>query len=208
MSYVDLDILNYEDIRKRANDFLVSYHPNKSLPIPIEEIIEYQFGINIYPIPGLKRLLGEAEVEGFLSSDFTEIAVDQGVYEDFDTRYRFTLAHEIGHLVLHQEMYSQYKIDNYEGRLGFVREIPDESYYWFEWQAQSFAGLVLVPGDKLEAVVADNIELARKAGVRLEGPDDSKWGYICEGVKKSFEVSSQVIDIRMYKDGLKHKYSG
>ncbi|MDF1526848.1 MAG: DEAD/DEAH box helicase family protein [bacterium] len=77
MSCVALDILNYEDIRTRANDFLASYHPDRSLPIPIEKIIGYQFGINIYPIPGLKRLLGEAEVEGFLSQ-----VVDIRMYKD------------------------------------------------------------------------------------------------------------------------------
>ncbi len=207
MSNSALEILSYEDIRKRADDFLISYHPERSIPIPIEEIIEFQLDIHISPLPGLKRLLGEAEIEGFLASDFSEIVVDQDVYEDIDTRYRFTLAHEIGHLMLHQEMYSRYKINNFEGRLNFVRNIPDESYFWFEWQAKAFAGLVLVPGDQLEEVVAENIDLVRKSGVRLEGPNDPKWDYVCEGVKKPFQVSSQVVDIRMNKDGLKHKYS-
>ncbi len=208
MSDIALDRLSYEDIRQRADQFLASYHPERSTPIPIEEIVEFQLGIHIYTIYGLKRLLAEAEIEGFLSSNFDEIGIDEEVYKGADTRYRFTLAHEVGHLILHQEMYSKYEINNLADRLKFVTEIPEEPYFWFEWQAKSFAGLVLVPGDRLEEVVAENIELVRESGIHLEGPDDSKWGYLFEGIKKPFNVSSQVIDIRMSKDGLKEKYSG
>ncbi len=56
MSDSALEILSYEDIRKRADDFLISHHPERSIPIPIEEIIEFQLDIHISPLPGLKHL--------------------------------------------------------------------------------------------------------------------------------------------------------
>ena len=65
----------------------------------IEEIVEFDFRINIVPVLGLQR---EFEVEGFTSGDLKNIYVDEYTYTDRITRYRFTLAHEMGHIVLHR----------------------------------------------------------------------------------------------------------
>lgn len=52
------------------------------------------------------------------------------------TRHRFTTAHEIGHALLH----------NYVTEEGFARrEPPPKIYYSSEWQANTFAGFLLVP---------------------------------------------------------------
>lgn len=199
-----LQHLSYEDLRRRADDFLNTYHPERSLPIPIEEIIEFKMGLGIDLIHGLKGILAEAEIEGFLYGNLKSIAIDLDIYEEVYVRARFTMAHELGHLVLHRDMYSQYgAIDKIEQRLQFMRSIPEQSYWWFEWQAKAFAGLVLVPGDLLKEIVAQNVELVQKTGIRLKGPNDPNWDYICEGVKRPFDVSSQVVDIRMNNDGLK-----
>jgi Zn-dependent peptidase ImmA (M78 family) len=88
-------VLSYEQIRERADDFLKAHNPQMIIPVPIENIAEFSMGINIIPIPGLQKLI---DVEGFISSDFSSITVDQFVMEERETRYRFTIAHEIGHL--------------------------------------------------------------------------------------------------------------
>jgi len=91
---IEVPYLSYEQIRARANDFLSQYNPSGIIPVPIEEIIEFALKINIVPIPGLQKAL---ETDGFISSDFSTISVDQFVLEERERRYRFTLAHEIGH---------------------------------------------------------------------------------------------------------------
>src|SRR5680860_961930 len=200
-----LQYLSYEDLRRRAEEFLTAHHPDRTLPVPIEEIAEFELSLEIGLVPGLKGILAEAEIEGYLYGNLKGIAIDLDIYEQVYVRARFTLAHELGHLILHPEMYSKYsgETGNFEERLQFMRAIPEESYWRFEWQAKAFAGLVLVPGDLLRNSVAQNVIVARNAGVQMKGPDDPNWGYICEGVKGPFNVSSQVIDIRMDKDGLK-----
>ncbi len=43
------------DIEQLALDFLNKYNPNQQIPVPIEEIIELQLGLNIIPIKDLYR---------------------------------------------------------------------------------------------------------------------------------------------------------
>lgn len=84
---------SYEDIRRRADAFLGTHHAVASIPIPIEEIVEFRLGIDIVPMPGLHRLI---ETDGFITSDLKEIYVDEFVYVSRPGRYRFTLAHANG----------------------------------------------------------------------------------------------------------------
>ena len=86
---------SYEDLRRKADEFLAEYHPAKTIPVPIEEIVEFQFRMDIVPTPGFHQLL---DTDGFVTSDLREIWVDQFVYDSRPGRYRFTLAHEIGHV--------------------------------------------------------------------------------------------------------------
>jgi len=46
---------SYDDLRRTANDFLSQYHPTGTTPVPIEEIIEVQFHLDIIPTPNLFR---------------------------------------------------------------------------------------------------------------------------------------------------------
>jgi len=53
-------IYSYDDLRKKADDFLRTYNPTCTIPVPIEEIVEFEFNINIVPVLALQR---EFEVE-------------------------------------------------------------------------------------------------------------------------------------------------
>jgi Zn-dependent peptidase ImmA (M78 family) len=94
--------LSYEDIRRRADDFLLTHHPSHVLPIPIEDIIDLQLRVNIVPVPSLRQAF---DIDAFTSSDCTEITVDEAIYNKQPHRYRFSLAHEVGHILLHAAIY-------------------------------------------------------------------------------------------------------
>jgi hypothetical protein len=51
----NVPIYSYEDLRKKADEFLGTYNPAGMIPVPIEEIVEFEFGINIVPVLGLQR---------------------------------------------------------------------------------------------------------------------------------------------------------
>ena len=48
----------------------------------------------------------------YITHDRKEIRVDQYVLESRENRYRFSLAHEVGHLVLHPDLFEYLHFDN------------------------------------------------------------------------------------------------
>lgn len=43
--------LSYAELRGASERFLTEHHPFGTTPVPIEEIVEFRFGIDIVPIP-------------------------------------------------------------------------------------------------------------------------------------------------------------
>jgi len=188
---------NHNYIAKAADRFLTKYHPKKSYPIPVEEIAEFKLRLDIIPIPGLHKTF---DVDGFLSSDCKSISVDEGVYQSRPGRYRFTLAHEIGHLVLHKDMYNRYKFDNITEWKEFIEKFPEKEYSWFEWQAYEFAGLVLVPPVHLNKRVSYHTKEIESLGIKNKDVINDR---VIEFLSEDFVVSRDVIQRRLVREAKK-----
>jgi len=192
-------VLSYEDLRRRAGDFLRTHHPAGTIPVPIEEIVEFRYRIDIIPVPGLQEAF---EIDGFISSDLKSIMVDAFVYERRPGRYRFTLAHELAHVVLHRRIYQEHAFRTVEEWKRFQREMDEEDRRWLEWQAYAFAGLVLVPAEPLRAKYQKAVRAATRVGLSLQKAGEVARSYVADWVARRFEVSAQVIERRLDKDGL------
>jgi hypothetical protein len=192
-------ILSYDELRHHAEEFLAENYPETSIPIPIEEIVEFDFEMEIIPVPGLKDEIG---VDAFLASDMSTVFVDEYVLRFVKVRYRFSLAHEIGHYWLHDDLYQAVTIGSVADWKRVQAEIGDE-YQWFEFQANAFAGLVLVPPVALKARFIRRAEEAKAAGLDhaslLRHPLRHR---MVEGLAGEFVVSEQTMAIRLEKDGL------
>ncbi len=199
----DIPVYSYEDLRKKADEFLREHHPSGNIPIPIEEIVEFDFSINIVPVLGLQR---EFEVEGFTSGGLKNIYVDEYVYTDRITRYRFTLAHEIGHVVLHRHLYDAHKFKSIYGWKEFINSMTEEEHSWLEYQGYAFAGLILVQKQSLIKYTKEWTKKIKDKGISMEKNWDFAWDLITEHVAKAFLVSPDVIEKRLEKDGIKKKY--
>jgi hypothetical protein len=191
--------LPYDKLRHEATKFLALHHPSGELPIPIERIIEFKLHMDIVPMPGLQDGF---DVDAFITSDFTEIRVDQFIQENRPTRYRFSLAHEVSHLIIHGEIFKQLAFSTIAEWKDVMGSIPEEAYSWIEWQAYALAGLILVPDHPLHDLFDAKIEEARKAGVDLQEMDDDARRIVEGHLGRYFEVSAEVINKRMKKDGL------
>lgn len=200
---VEVSNLSYENIRTVADGFLDQYHSSRKLPIPIEEIIEFQMGLNVIPIPGMLRCF---DIDGFTSNDMSSIYVDEFVYKYRPSRYRFTLAHEVGHLILHKNIFKEAKFGNSLEWKDFIKSIPEKQYSQLEYQAYAFGGLVLVQKEHLQELTEIQVKRAHDGGVALEANWDSAWGYIAEQLAREFDVSTQVIDKRLDKDRIKDAF--
>ena len=186
--------MSYEDICKEAKKFLAKYHPDDGYSIPIERIVEVKLRISIIAIPGLLDVL---EVDGWLASNLKEIFVDKSMYDRKPPRYSFTLAHEVGHYILHANLYRKYKINSTEGWVNFIQRFPERELRWFEWQARAFAGLILTPTHHLEKRCEYQLKRLKLTSVKDKRLILKK---LLDLLARDFCVSTTVIKKRLEKE--------
>lgn len=196
-----IPFLEEKELRRRARDFLSKHNPKGTIPVPIETIVEFGFRLDIVPVPGLLKDRG---INGFLTSDRSSIFVDDSLLRVASTRYFFTLAHELSHLVLHGSLYPNFKDDQEWKR--FHVGLAAHTVASAEWQADTFAGLVLVPTEPLAEELAACFPLLAKT-VRAGDPSfnmrsPALWHYVAQTLGKTFQVSRDTARIRLENDGL------
>jgi Zn-dependent peptidase ImmA (M78 family) len=195
--------LQYDHLRPRAEAFLAEHHPGRAIPVPIEYIVECRFGIDIVPVPGLQDAF---DTVAYLTHDLSEIRVDEHVYLKRPNRYRFSLAHEMGHRVLHADIFKELKFDTVEQwKRAITHVILEDQYSFLEFQAYSFAGLVLVPSEELRGVFFDCVELAQQHDIDFDERGTGAREAVEDHIAKIFEVSSDVIHRRIEYDSLWHE---
>ncbi len=136
---IPIERLSKDDIRTKADEFNSKYNPEKDIPVPVELIVEAKLNIDIVPISNLRL---DLDNDGFISGDFSTIYIDQDVYLNIETRYRFSIAHEIGHFWLHENIYKELEFSNIDEWQEIYYKIDDADYSWLEKQANNFAGLL------------------------------------------------------------------
>jgi hypothetical protein len=52
---ITVPYLSYQQLQEVAAQFLEKYHPKGAIPIPIEEIVDLRFELDIIPTPGLHK---------------------------------------------------------------------------------------------------------------------------------------------------------
>ena len=128
------------------------------------------------------------------------IRVDDYVWKHSQNRYRFSLAHEIAHAVLHAWIYRQLTFANIAEWKAVQESIPDREYSSLEFQANEFAGLVLVPPERLKEQFQIAKDRAAQGGVSLENASDSVERMISGHLARAFDVSRDVVTRRLRND--------
>jgi len=197
-----------EDIWKAARDFLQQTHAENSIPIPIERMVE-SLKIDIVPMRGLQRTF---QMEGCTSRDRSTIYVDEWVANHREPRYRFTLAHEVGHIRLHPQIFErlQDEASTPEKWRGFFARLPEPDQLKIEFQAYAFAGLVLVPPqhlvheyDRVAPGVRQMMRASSLEDVPREKVLEIAWEKLTAMISPAFNVSNAVIRRRLKFDGFK-----
>ena len=198
-------LLTKDEINFKADEFLKKYHPSLTLPIPIEEIVDLKFKIDIIPIRGLKKTLQgySLDIDGFISSDFKSISIDEYAQQNFINRYRFTLAHEIAHKELHGYFYEQFEMKNIDDWKEVINQIPDWPVRILEYQADMFAGLILVP----RSLLKDELQKAKQKSediLKAHGLEDgAAMEFAVEYLAETFQVSTGCMWNCLGRDKLK-----
>jgi len=184
-----------EIIRRQADAFLAEHNPEGVLPLPIEEIVEFRLGINIVPLPGLQFRIGSV---GFITSDLTEIDVDQEVAERYASRYRWTIAHEVGHLLLHRPLYEAQSFSTADQWKQWVGSIPDRLYRRLEAQANTIAAQMLMPARALTDHFEDVVSKLESQGLDWTVAPDMVYRIL----GRTFGVAPESIMYALRNEGL------
>lgn len=191
-----IPVVSYDDLRGISHEFLKQQHPSGVLPIPIEKIIDNDLKINITCEPSLQHICG---VDAFVSASCDTIYIDGGVYLSANAnRLRFSLAHELAHILLHRDVIGQLKFKTMREWLDAQETISKEDNAWLEWQAHSLAGLILVPMLALKARYSDIAQHVKNT----RGDGDFVRSVVEQTLSEDFGVSVDVIQRRCTKDGL------
>jgi len=185
--------LSYKQIGSIADQFLSSYHPSLSLPIPIEEIAEAKLNLEIVPAMKIKE---DFDVDGCLNSDLTGIFIDYDLYMKYENRTRFTIAHEIGHLIIHEDIFRSLNIKTADELYRLSEKITSEDYGWLEYQAYSFAGHALVPTKLLLKEIKEKLgRIPNKETPEILFP-------VLQDLLSIFQVSGDVMLRRLQKENI------
>ena len=141
------------EIGRISDDFRNKYWKGKPLPIDMELLIEKELGLEVIPETYIKEL---TKTDAYLTRDLTAIIIDWDQYMDEDDRWanrlRFSMAHEVGHFVLHRNINQEW-INTDELYIEFHKHAPERERRTFEGQANEFAGSLLVPREMLKAEI-------------------------------------------------------
>lgn len=164
-------------------------------------IAEFDLELEIRAITRLKE---DADIDALLLGDWKTLIVDQQQYMDerYLNRLRFSIAHELGHYVLHKTVYEQIPRASPDEWIFFMQAISDREYSLIEYQAYEFAGRLLVPLERLESEFEATLKEAERSGLDRHRLGDAHLAYPCNPISKCFEVSSDVIEKRLNRENL------
>ncbi len=187
-------ILTKEKIWEEVENFRQRHiNPPDTVPVPIDDIIEFELNIQPQPIP---HLLEKYDIDGFLSGNLKVLYIDQNIYENprQENRRRFTYAHEAGHLWLHRKQIEECHFKDPSDWIEFRNEMPEDDLKWFEYQGYEFAGRLLVPRDSLVQELNRMSDLVMKYRTGFPDSDDELLvEYLAGYVNSVFCVSEDVI---------------
>lgn len=205
---MDVPFISKDWIKQIAGRFLAKYNPENIFPLEIEEIVEFKLGLSdIVPIANLRRESGH---DAYLSKDLTTIFVDEYIYDNVEPRYRFTLAHEVGHILLHKDIFQSLDYNTTEEFLE-VMLANTKAYADMEFQADWFAACCLMPEElvgqeipKIMAEIQEKIAIAKSAGFSRIDYLDSAIAFVASQICDSFGVSEKAMSIRISSTSLRN----
>ena len=190
-----------ESIQRQADHARRIHWPSGTLPVDIDLILE-RHGVDIIPVANLRR---EAGVEACISADLSCVYLDLEYSRDerMNSRVRFSLAHEFGHMILHPEVFEVYRAHNPGSVLNWARHIKERfDTELLEREANEFAACFLVPCDELQSRYDELLPAVRTklsdSGIELAQMDsETLYGYMANAICRAFEVSAKVVAIRL-----------
>lgn len=187
--------LTPDEIAQAAAKCLQDHHPDGSIPVPVEDIIDLGFKIDVVSATGLEERFG---IDAFITGNLKEIHVEDMVYRTQSYRLRFSLAHELGHLILHPAIYRQLAFKTKEEWWAAMSELGKTKYDLLEGQAHAFGRRLVCPTNQLVGWFRKIEEALGAVGKTFKDAED----YAVKSLAKEFDVSRGTIWYRLRDENL------
>ena len=192
------------------NTYVSKYGLDDNVPVPVDGILECLLGLTL-EIGDLTARLGLNDVLGATWIESQTVMIDQSLdptnNPTKEGRFNFTLAHEIGHWELHRLQIcsppDQPSLFDFATEPSIVCR-TSQSKEPMEWQADCFAGYLLMPEDRVYRLWAE-VYGSSEQYVAFEeiGRLKAHWGderpttEVARDMAKRFSVSGQAMQIRL-----------
>ena len=107
----------------------------------------------------------------------------------------FSLAHELGHYVLHKDLFSSFEIKSIEDVVSFINNVPEKQYSFLETQANKFASYFLLPRESLLNARKETIKQYKFKSRNVN--EKTVNSYIADSIAKKFDVSSWAAELAL-----------
>ena len=186
---------------QEADRFRQQYWPSGVIPVDVLAIADFDLDLEIRAISGLRE---DADVDALLLGDWKTLVVDQQLFLDdrYMNRLRFSVAHELGHYILHREIFQTIPRSTTAEWIQFIQGMPDREYGFLEFHANEFAGRFLVPAENLRTEFEKSLRELEQGGMSRHHLTDAHLAYLCNPLSIHFAVSQGVIDKRLNRERL------
>jgi Zn-dependent peptidase ImmA (M78 family) len=174
------------------------------LPVDVFTLVELDLKLDVIPFDDLAA---KYRVDAALTQDFSGMYVDAESYVFWEkgpvwkqNRLRFTVAHELGHYVLHRELLGEVKFTSFEQFAAYFKA-DDGPRYVLEQEANEFAGRLLVPIERLREHY-DRFALQITDIMPNWHASEDLRSKFAETVGPRFGVHAQAILTRLDREGL------
>lgn len=218
---IDVKFIPEAHLERAAMELLAKYGQAygeiAAPPIPAEEILECHLDLSL-GFDNLNVRFGESGILGATWIEDKNVLIDQSLDPTanprIEGRYRFTVAHEVGHWVLHRHQLTAARtapLLNQDSEPSIIcrattKKRPIES------QADRFAGYLLMPEEMIRRHWAETNgspapyvaqdEMAQLASSLNLGKDEQPTVEISKKMAREFHVSGQAMQIRLIHLGL------
>lgn len=194
-----------EEIREKADEIRCSPElvGHNIPPIDVFYLAEVILKLDIIP---LRNLLVDQHIDAALLPDLSGFYIDEEAYLSWEAgqawveqRLRFSFAHELGHYFLHKDEILGNQFRSVEDFRMWAK--AREKYANAEYQADEFAGRLLVPCEMLLAAYDGYYMQAQQADPswrEIEGMRE----HLARKIAPKFGVNHQVIEVRFDREGI------
>lgn len=187
MSDPNIQFYTLAELEEFAEIFIGKFHnPPDSLPVEIDLITERNLGVSIIDYSMLKEKYG---LEAFLALGKKTIYIDQDLMdsETYTNRYRFTVAEEVSHRILHGDLFKN--VEDVKGYFAALDKIKHFQLARMDKDAKYLASAILMPTAIFTKLATDYV-------TELNGRRNVLRYNVVSKLSKVFEVSLETASIR------------